>query len=594
MNLIASFRAHLTLIKTLILCLAACGSIPLHPQTTPDNRSDTWVATDALGRHVNYHSDPRPDRKVAMFYFLWLGPEAHGGGPWDITRIKATDPDVMEDRDSPLWGPVTGAHHWGEPIFGYYNTSDPWVLRKHAEMLSDAGVDTLIFDTSNKAIYPQQVLALMQAFSDERSAGNRTPAIAFLTPFWDPSSTVMLLWQTIYSKRLHPELWFMIDGKPLILADPSKVDTSLRDKFTFRKPQPSYFEGPTGPDMWSWLEVAPQHVFMNSRGEKEQMSVGVAQNAADGKLSAMSHPHSLGRSFHNGQWDTSPDAVLKGLNFAEQWQNALKQDPEYIFVTGWNEWIAGRFNEFNGYQAPVIFVDEYDQEHSRDIEPMKGGHGDNYYYQLADYIRQYKGSRKPPLAGPEQTIDLQKSFHQWDTIQPEFLDEAGDTFHRDHPAYNATTRLMNQSGRNDLVMMKVARDKDNIYFYARTKDPITPTSDANWMTLFIDTDRNHATGWEGYDVLINHRVKDDHTTIVETTRNGWNWEPSSTASYRVEGNELMVAVARTSLGLTADPVQFEFKWADNWQLENSIDEFTLNGDAAPPGRFNYLYIGGPR
>ncbi len=240
------------------------------------------------------------------------------------------------------------------------------------------------------------------------------------------------------------------------------------------------------------------------------------------------------------------------------------------------EWIAGRFNEFNGYQAPVIFVDEYDQEHSRDIEPMKGGHGDNYYYQLADYIRQYKGSRKPPLAGPEQIIDLQKSLHQWDTIQPEFLDEAGDTFHRDHPAYNATTRLMNQTGRKDLVMMKVVRDKDNIYFYATPKDPITPSSDANWRALFIDTDRTHANGWEGYDVLINHHVKDDHTTIVETTRNGWNWEPSSMMSYRVKGNELMVAVARKSLGLTADPVQFEFKWADNWQQENSIDEFTLN------------------
>src|SRR5208337_3971980 len=53
----------------------------------------------------------------------------------------------------------------------------------------------------------------------------------------------------------------------------------LREFFTFRKPQPDYFRGPTGPDMWSWLEVYPQHVFRNSKGEKEQMSVGIAQNA---------------------------------------------------------------------------------------------------------------------------------------------------------------------------------------------------------------------------------------------------------------------------------------------------------------------------
>ena len=33
---------------------------------------------------------------------------------------------------------------------------------------------------------------------------------------------------------------------------------------TFRAPQPDYFRGPTQPDMWSWLEVSPQHVFRNS------------------------------------------------------------------------------------------------------------------------------------------------------------------------------------------------------------------------------------------------------------------------------------------------------------------------------------------
>jgi hypothetical protein len=34
-------------------------------------------------------------------------------------------------------------HHWGESAFGYYRSDDPWVLRKHAQMLSDAGVDVI-------------------------------------------------------------------------------------------------------------------------------------------------------------------------------------------------------------------------------------------------------------------------------------------------------------------------------------------------------------------------------------------------------------------------------------------------------------------
>ena len=199
-------------------------------------------------------------------------------------------------------------------------------------MLSDANIDTLIFDTSNKLTYEQQYLALMKAFSEERRAGNRTPFVAFLTPFGDPKTTVAKLWDELYSKGHYKDLWFQREGKPLILADPQKVDPALLQFFTFRRPQPSYFVGPTGPNMWSWLEVHPQHVFRNDRGEKEQMSVGVAQNAVEGKLAVLSNPRSQGRSYHNGNWDTSPDAVLYGYNVAEQWEHALKEDPRFLSV----------------------------------------------------------------------------------------------------------------------------------------------------------------------------------------------------------------------------------------------------------------------
>ena len=56
-----------------------------------------------------------------------------------------------------------------------------------------------------------------------------------------------------------------------------------------------------------------------------------------------------------------------------------------------------------------------------------------------------------------------------------------------------------------------------------------------------------------------------------------------------QGNELMIAIPRTLLGCQADPLEFEFKWADNLQNEDRLEEFYLSGDAAPPGRFNYLF-----
>ena len=66
---------------------------------------------------------------------------------------------------------------------------------------------------------------------------------------------------------------------------------------------PDYWIGPTGPDQWSWLEVYPQHVFKNSRGEAEQMSVGVAHNAFPQTPgpALMSHKAgAMGRSWHQG------------------------------------------------------------------------------------------------------------------------------------------------------------------------------------------------------------------------------------------------------------------------------------------------------
>lgn len=564
-----------------------------------DNYADTWVATDALGRRVPTAAEvgpPRADRWVGIFYFLWLGAHVNGG-PWDVTKILGQDPDAMQKPDSPLWGPLHAPHHWGESIFGYYLDDDRYVLRKHAQMLADAGVDTLIFDTSNKVTYPQYYTALFEVLREARRLGNRTPDVAFLTPFWDPASTVQKLWEELYSKGLFSDLWFRWEGKPLILADPAKVDPKLRDFFTFRRPQPDYFQGPVEPNMWAWLEVYPQHVFKNDKGEKEQMSVGVAQNAVPDdqgglRLGTMSEPGALGRSYHGGKQDTSPGAVLHGYNVAEQWERALAEDPRFIFVTGWNEWFAGRFNEFAGHKLPVMFVDTFDQEHSRDIEPMKGGHGDNYYYQMVGYIRRYKGARAVPAASGPKAIDLAGPFAQWADVTPEYRDDVDDIWHRDHPGYNTATHYVNATGRNDLLAMKVVRDDANLYFYARTRAAISPHTDPNWMMLFLNVDGRADTGWQGYDFALNRRVLDAGTSVVERAKTGWDWTPVGKARLRVEGNELMLAVPREVLGVPAGPVRLELKWVDNADGEQGIDRFTTDGDCAPNGRFNYLYEGG--
>ena len=126
------------------------------------------------------------------------------------------------------------------------------------------------------------------------------------------------------------------------------------------------------------------------------MSVGVAQNANERGLCAFSEPGTYGRSYHGGRDDEREDGYLYGLNFAEQWEYALQVDPDYVFVTGWNEWIAGRQELWGGVEN--AFADEFIDEYSRDIEPTKGKLKDHYYYQFVNYVRRFKGASPAPAA----------------------------------------------------------------------------------------------------------------------------------------------------------------------------------------------------
>jgi hypothetical protein len=584
--------------------------------------SDTWVATDALARSLPMVEDvgpPRAGKFVGLFYFLWLG-QAGDLGPFDIAKILAQDPGAIRDPHSPRWGPLRAPHHWGESIFGYYVSDDESVLWKHGQMLGDAGVDVLFFDVTNQVTYPQSWKALCRVFEQMRRLGNRVPQIAFLCPFGDPGKVVRELWDQLYGQNLHADLWFRWEGKPLILADPAFLgagletgrhtmrarleasqalgqrlrvdqrDEQIRRFFTFRKPQPDYFRGPTGREQWGWLEVYPQHAFYKGPAAAEEVAVGVAQNAADGKLSVFTNPRSHGRSFHKGTQPGPDGRDASGLNFAEQWRRALELDPQIVFVTGWNEWIAGRFNPATmplPGTGPVAFVDEFDAEFSRDIEPMKGGHQDNYYYQLVANIRRFKGARSIPLV-QSRPIAIDGRFDDWASVFPEYRDTTGDPVRRDHRGWGKSLRYVNSTGRNDIVAAKVSIGERAVSFYARTQIRLTSCDGPNWMLLFIDADGNPKTGWLGYDLLVNRNVRDVSRTVVERNIGGsYAWGSPTELPYRATGNELELSIPHAIFGGARLPPAIDFKWADNIQQTGDWSDFTVNGDAAPNDRFNY-------
>ena len=573
--------------------------------------SDQWAATDGLGRALPGREQTRArrdDRKVAMFYWTWhTSPITDYRRIGNITQILREHPEAIDDYDHPAWDIGGNSYFWDEPLLGYYKTTDPWVLRKHAEMLADAGVDVVFFDCTNASLtWKSSYDVLIDVWTKAQGDGVNVPKIAFMLPFgpvdWSLVS-LRQLYEDIYKPGRAENLWFYLHGKPCIMAYPDNLtdspeDRAIRDFFTFRPGQPDYVDGPfpTRKDQWSWLEIYPQHGYIKGPdGGFEQVSVGVAQNTSPdrkGHCGAFNVKDAYGRNFSVLKgFDPRVDGYLYGYNFQEQWSRAFELDPELVFVTGWNEFIAGQWlpeHSWNGF--PFSFVDQYNWNCSRDIEPNAGwgDKGDVYYLQLVDNVRKFKGMYRQEKASAPKTIRIGRA-DGWDDVAPYFASYKGNTMHRRHKGYGGNV-YENNSGRNDIVGAKVARDADNVYFYVETADKLTPATDRNWMMLLIDVDRDKATGWNGYDLIVNRVCPHDGLVVIEkNVGNRWEWEKAGESRFAVNGNSLEFAVTKALMGLSGNGVDIEFKWNDNMQDNGNIMDFYVNGDTAPGGRFNYVY-----
>ena len=98
------------------------------------------VGFDEYGRSLTPVSSRREDKEVGIFYFLWLG--QHGAPEiYDISKILPEHgKDVLFHTDDRKVSPAGQFHWWSEPLYGYYNSSDEWVIRRHMELLTQAGV----------------------------------------------------------------------------------------------------------------------------------------------------------------------------------------------------------------------------------------------------------------------------------------------------------------------------------------------------------------------------------------------------------------------------------------------------------------------
>ncbi len=556
------------------------------PQILITNYNET--ATDALGRVLPTSETaglPKKDKYVGLFYLVWTT-----GSTCDVDNAKA----IASNPYNPNFGPRWGFCWWSEPETGYHRADDVWQIKRDMYYFAMAGVDFIYVDLTNGYLYEDTQKVLLDTCAEMRANGQMTP---YIVP-WGLASAVKgrgdlgKYYELFMTDEKYKDLWFYWDGKPLAMAKPLDdgtfpimKDEYYKDRLTFRKSWVS-------PEQYSEMYWEDNRIvnfgygygWVENRETAECTGIGCAgfANFGAGRSGSRS-----AKKYLNAFLET--DTMGKGTVFETAFKQLMKKNPEceVLLISRWNEWVAQNFTE--EHNTDTGFVDQFNPEFSRDIEPMKGGYTDNYFYQMCSIIRRFKGVLPADGASGRHTMSETDPdvFEKWESVYPVYTDFEGDTSHRDHPDTTGKRRYVNETGRNDIVEARVTSNGSNVYFYVRTKDGITSYKNSpNWMLLFIDADNNKSTGWEGYDFLLNYDVISDTTTSLCAYKDGV-WQHAGCVPYSLKNDRMTVTVPRSLLGLTGDGVRINFHWSDNVTDIYSLESWFTTGDSAPERRNDY-------
>lgn len=600
-------------------CLAACsggnddnGSSDYTPSSSDlyEATLNSIVATDALGRSFGETSIGATDKNVGMFYFVWHG--EHNSNIYDITKLSETNPTDLWSAQPNAISPLNEPHYWGEPLYGYYASDDPWVLERHLELLTMSGVDYLALDLTNVSLYEKNVRALLDKVVEFQSQGWNPPKICALLSGAaddepDDVGRITEFYNTFYKDSKYKDAWYTCsDGKPLIAVGMKWAYDDLSDEikntFHFRNIVWPFQSASSYQNDMAWMDWEyPQNVY----DMDGFMSVSVAQHPSY-CFSKSINPETADESYNENRgrgWSYTSEKniasnAVRGTNLQAQWDTAFSHYDEVneVMVTGWNEWIAFKtlgtsyFKQEANDLGKVCFADTANMEFSRDLEMMKGGYGDNFYLQNMLNTRKFKSNDKTVVyAGAKGSPALSGEF----TGARTYLDISGDAIARNFNRADKKETYVNNTNRNDIVKTEVVNDSKYLYIKVTTKDDIViDTNETNNLNILLSMQGVSGAKWEGYNFIINRTAAGfgaGTSSLEKCTANG-KFEFSSVGKVEsyMKAKTFAVKIPLSSLGVSGK-FTVDFKVADGISDSGNIDNYYIDGDAAPIGRLNYRY-----
>ncbi len=571
------------------------------------------VGTDALGRVIAEADDARDGtRYVGIWYSLWEGQHTYmQTAIYDNQKLLSTPEGTakLESEEDCAETRLDEFHFCSEPLYGYYNMKDPWVVARHVELLTAAGVDYLCFDTTNAIVYNDVAKLVLETLQKYQNQGFKVPKAMFYVNSY-AGTTARRIYSDFYQTDKYDDVWFSPNGKPVmcgitadnrgasdqVVSNPNYTDTvptEYSDRLEILESQwpQGKIEHENAIPWMSWQY--PQSIHENTKS----ISVSVAQHdpyhinfSYKGDHSSRGYDHITKRRYANYQ---------EGQNFESQWQTVFNYESqgktvENVMLCGWNEWMA--IKTFNGNET--VFCDVYNEEYSRDIEMMKGSCGDNFYLQMIRNVREYKYTEAKHYKYQKMTIDMSDAtLLQWEAVRAHYRDFSGDAMSRNYLDAVEQGRYVDNSNRNDITDVKVVHNSSDLFIYVKTNGLSAYNgTDKNWMTVLIGNDSGEAN-FETYQYIINRSPQIDGTTSIEKSTGGFNWQEAGNAEYKTYASDaesgvtdvIVYKIPLRALGLTAENCHIRLKVTDNVQNPADIMDYYISGDCAPIGRLSYSY-----
>lgn len=284
---------------TFLFAFAACGGGGKQSGTLTGTLRDSddystgfmrTSATDDYDRSFGEVTDYNGN-VVGIFYFLWLSQAS----------VTTNVDSYIEDGnvEAVLTGDEVGMApaftYWGEPMYGFYQVEDEWVVRKHVELFINAGLDFICFDCTNNDFYQAAAKAVLDVLLEYAEMGYDVPRAMFMT---NSDSTLMTenIYNAFYRRDTYDAVWFYGNGdKPWIISSYAGSDANILDRFYFKPAQwPNRSYNENGFPWISWHY--PQETYTDRENDYTIMSVSVSQ--------------------HTGIGGSLSDAGVSGINFS--------------------------------------------------------------------------------------------------------------------------------------------------------------------------------------------------------------------------------------------------------------------------------------